>query len=363
MLKTIATSLLWLTSLPVCMYTLVTYLLAYTLVLDHWSAGFIMMSLPFAMLGCALIAFTWLFIRPARAILPIMVLAIGYPFIQRTIVFKDPIKEPNPLTVFSYNVFGFYGDAYEQNKQKADGLIQYSTDYEADIKCFQEFYNLDESENFQTLASVRRENQYFATNDENNSGLMGLVIFSIYPIIHSEGKFFGKHTANGYLVADIARKNDTIRVINVQLQSMGIRVGKVVREMQGKDYDEAKKEGKGILFSLKWGFEKHSDEVEMVERMIDESIYPVILCGDLNETPYGNAYGSIRDRLKNAFEERGNGFGFTLNRSPKIVRIDNQFCSESIKVLDFQTFSDIKYSDHLPILGRYKVEAKKLEKL
>jgi endonuclease/exonuclease/phosphatase (EEP) superfamily protein YafD len=101
----------------------------------------------------------------------------------------------------------------------------------------------------------------------------------------------------------------------------------------------------------------------MVERLIDESVYPVILCGDFNETPYGNAYGNIRDRLKNAFEERGNGFGFTLNRSPRIVRIDNQFCSESIKVLDFQTFSDIMYSDHLPILGRYQVGVKKLEKL
>ena len=363
MLKKIATSLLWLTSLPVCMYTLITYLLAYTLVLDHWSVGFIMMSLPFAMLACFLIAFTWLFIRPARAILPIMVLAIGYPFIQRTIVFKDPIKAESPLSVFSYNVYSFYGDSYEANKTKADALRQYAIDYEADIKCFQEFTNLDYDANFRTLTPMMRENIYMASLTSDRQGLIGLVTFSIYPIIHQEGKTFGTRNANGYLVADIARKKDTIRVINLQFQSMGIRVGKVVREMKGKDYEEAKKEGRGILSSLKWGFQKHADEVKMVEKAIDESPYPVILCGDFNETPYGNAYGSIRDRLKNAFEERGNGFGFTLNRSPKIVRIDNQFCSESIKVLDFQTFSDIKYSDHLPVLGRYKVRDKEVKKL
>jgi endonuclease/exonuclease/phosphatase family metal-dependent hydrolase len=355
MLKKIATSLLWLTSLPVCMYTLVTYLLSYTLVLDHWSAGFIMMSLPFAMLGCFLIAFTWLFIRPARAILPIIILAIGYPFIKRTIVFKDPEKAENPLTVFSYNVFGFYGDAYEANKQKADNLMQYAIDYEADIKCFQEFYNLSNNKNFQTVAPMRKENQYMVTNDENNTGLVSLAIFSAYPIINSRGKSFGKYNANGYLMADIARKKDTIRVINLQFQSMGIRVSKVVNEVEDKDYEEAKKEGQGILSSLKWGFEKHAKEVRSVERLIEESEYPVILCGDFNETPYGTAYGNIRDRLKNAFEEKGNGFGFTLNRSPKIVRIDNQFCSESVKVLDFQTFDKIKYSDHYPILGRYKI--------
>ena len=222
MLKKIATSLLWLTSLPVCMYTLVTYLLSYTLVLDHWSAGFLMMTLPFAMLGCFLIAFTWLFIRPARAILPIIILAIGYPFIMRTIVFKDPQKEENSLSVFSYNVYGFYGDEYTKNKDKADQMMQYATDYEADIKCFQEFYNLDDNKRFRTIAPMSQEDPYIASNDANNQGLIGLVIFSAYPIIHQEGKTFGRGNANGYLVADITRKTDTVRVINVQFQSMGI---------------------------------------------------------------------------------------------------------------------------------------------
>jgi endonuclease/exonuclease/phosphatase family metal-dependent hydrolase len=355
MFKKIATSLLWLTSLPVCIYTLITYLLSYTLVLDHWSAGFIMMSLPYAMLGCFLIAFTWLFIRPARAILPICILALGYPFIKRTIVFKDPQRAENSLSIFSYNVFGFYGDDYAKNKEKSEKLKEYSIDYEADIKCFQEFYNLEDNSRFRTLKPMMVENPYVATNDENNQGLIGLTIFSVYPIIHREGKTFGKLNANGYLVADIARKTDTIRVINIQLQSMGIRVNKVVSKVEGENYEEAKKEGRGIISSLIRGFERHSDEIKPIERLINDSPYPVILCGDFNETPYGNAYGSIRDRLKNAFEEAGNGFGFTLNRSPSMVRIDNQFCSESIKVLDFKTLREIDYSDHFPILGRYEV--------
>lgn len=364
MFKKIATSLLWLTSLPVCMYTLVTYLLSYTLVIEHWSAGFIMMTLPFAMFGCFLIAFTWLFIRPSRAILPILILCLGYPFIKRTIVFKDPQKSENSLSVFSYNVFSFCGDEFTGDKVKATNLINYSADYEADVKCFQEFYNLESDKMFRTIALMQKENPYMVSNsDRENQGLVGLIIFSIYPIIHHEGKVFGRRNANGYLVADIARKKDTIRVINMQLQSMGIRVNKVVSEVKGKDYEEAKKEGKGIISSLKMGFQKHGEEIKLVEKMIDESPYPVILCGDFNETPYGNAYGSIRDRLKNAFEEAGNGFGFTLNRSPRLVRIDNQFCSEEIKVLDFKTFRSVSFSDHFPILGRYSLgKARKAEK-
>lgn len=356
MFKAIATSLLWLTSLPVCIYTLITYLFSYTLVLDHWSAGFVMMSLPFAMFGCFIIAFMWLFIRPSRAILPILILALGYPFIKRTIVFKDPQIAENSLSVFSYNVFGFYEEDFDNNKEKAKKLMAYSIDYEADVKCFQEFYNVDDNERFQNLIPMLKENPYFVSNKEKwNPGMVGLIIFSVYPIINRDGKTFGKRNANGYLLADIARKTDTIRVINIQLQSMGIRVNKVMDEVKGEDYEEAKREGKGIISSLKRGFEQHSGEVETIERLINDSPYPVILCGDFNETPYGNAYGSIRDRLKNAFEEAGNGFGFTLNRSPRIVRIDNQFCSESIKVLDFKTFSNVKLSDHYPILGRYEI--------
>jgi len=332
-------------------------------VLDHWSAGFVMMSLPFAMLGCLIIAFTWLFIRPARAILPILILALGYPFIKRTIVFKDPQRAENSLSVFSYNVFGFYADDYDKNKNIAKKLMEYSIDYQADVKCFQEFYNVDDDERFQNLIPMLKENPYFVSNKEKwNPGMVGLIIFSSYPIINRDGKTFGKRNTNGYLLADIARKKDTIRVINIQLQSMGIRVNKVVDGVKGEDYEEAKKEGRGIISSLKRGFEQHSGEIGTIKRLINDSPYPVILCGDFNETPYGNAYGSIRDRLKNAFEEAGNGFGFTLNRSPRIVRIDNQFCSESIKVLDFKTLSDVKLSDHYPILGRYEIGGDKVIK-
>jgi endonuclease/exonuclease/phosphatase family metal-dependent hydrolase len=63
----------------------------------------------------------------------------------------------------------------------------------------------------------------------------------------------------------------------------------------------------------------------------------------------------VRDRLENAFERAGNGFGFTLNRSPKFVRIDNQFFSDKIKIQSFTTHSEIKYSDHYPISASYQL--------
>jgi endonuclease/exonuclease/phosphatase (EEP) superfamily protein YafD len=85
-------------------------------------------------------------------------------------------------------------------------------------------------------------------------------------------------------------------------------------------------------------------------------LYPVILVGDLNETPYGWAYGTLRERLKNSFEEAGRGFGFTLNRSPYLVRIDNQFCSAEWQVTQFRTLRNIPYSDHFPVIADYTLK-------
>lgn len=367
MLKKNAISLLWLTSLPLCIYTLFTYLLAYTLVIDHWFVGFMMMSLPVVMILCAIIAIMWLFIRPSRMLLPLVVLLIGYPFIRRTFSFHTAKEADRSLSVLDYNVYGFYHNSYYENpenvefKEKAREGISYCVDTKADIKCFQEYCSFRQDKAFNTFDAITVDNPYYVVNSiYGTDRIFSLAIFSKYPIIHEEKSLFGqepgKDNGNGYLLADIALKNDTIRVINLQLQSMGIRVKKVVEEVKEKSYSQAKHETKSILSSLKTGFINHAEEIEQIERLIDESPYPVIVCGDFNETPYGNAYGHIRDRLKNTFEEAGNGFGFTLNRSPRFVRIDNQFCSESIDVLDFQTHKHIEASDHYPVFAKYKIK-------
>jgi endonuclease/exonuclease/phosphatase family metal-dependent hydrolase len=183
------------------------------------------------------------------------------------------------------------------------------------------------------------------------------VVFSKYPIIHEEGEQF-ENSANGYLLTDIVKDKDTIRVINMQLWSMGIRVNKMTSKIRLQDYTDAQKEGRGIISSLRKGFIEHNKEMDQINRLIQKSPYPTLVVGDLNETPSGWAYGTIRERLQNSFEEAGSGFGFTLNRSPYLVRIDNQFFSKEWKATNFQTLRNIKYSDHFPTVGQYVLHGK-----
>lgn len=359
--KKVISSLIWLGTLPLCLYTLLTYLLSYSLIIDHWVAGFIMMTMPYAQILCFISLIYWIFQRAKRALLPLIVLVLGYSFIQRSVAFNTPKANlKSSIKVLDYNVYGMFSNSYEGNEENLSDLKKFMRDYNADIKCFQEFYSNPGRKPFKTVYFMEEEYPHYAfiplkEEDFDKNEKMGIAIFSKYPIIHKEGKQFD-NTSNGYLMTDIAIKEDTIRVINLQLWSMGIRVSKVTGKIRDQDYEDAKKEGRGILSSLKKGFIHHKKEMDQINRLIQQSPYPIIVVGDLNETPYGWAYGTIRERLKNAFEEAGKGLGFTLNRSPYFVRIDNQFFSNDWEIIHFQTLTKVKYSDHFPIVADYQLK-------
>jgi hypothetical protein len=140
--KKVTSSLIWLGTLPLCLYTLITYLLSYSLVIDHWVAGFIMMTMPYAQILCFISLIYWMFQRAKRALLPLIVLVLGYSFIQRSIAFHSPkLGKENSVKVLNYNVYGMYSNNYEENEENLLGLKKFIRDYDADIKCFQEFYS------------------------------------------------------------------------------------------------------------------------------------------------------------------------------------------------------------------------------
>jgi exonuclease III len=253
-------------------------------------------------------------------------------------------------------VFGFHNEVYykTKNTELTTKAIHFASDFDADVKCFQDFYNWDETP---TTGSIKRiiakGSPYFVSAkpkelSEANQGRIGLIIFSKYPLIFRKQKMFSTQ-GNGILMADLIYKNDTIRIINTQLQSTGVRVNKVLKN----DYNVVKKEGKTLISSLKIGFIDRFAQVKLLVEWIKASPHPVILCGDFNEVPYGHAYGSVAKYLQNSFEDAGYGFGFTLNRSPRIVRIDNQFHSKSLIANSFETLHEVENSDHFPLYGEY----------
>lgn len=358
-------SMLWSLNLLLVFYTLLGYWLLYALPTEHWLAGMVMISLPVAWVLNLALVILWLTARPWRSGLSGIVLVVGMVlFGSRTFVFDvspanaDATKRlPGTFSVLSYNLQSFGLDADPERRvssPKVRRTMNYVLRHGAPIKCVQELFVSTKVPEYDLMrrfpqAGYRYVALLHPERTRGDDGMLGLAILSRYPIIRSGREPFGTGV-NGVLWADIRIGVDTIRIINVHLQSMGIRVGRVLR--QG-ELDGVKHETRGVLSALRNGFIERKEQVRRVEHYIRNSPYPVIETGDHNDTPYSVVYERLRRLLPNSFEEAGRGFGFTYNRPPGFIRIDYQFHDPRLTAVNFETISSIRYSDHYPIVGTY----------
>ncbi len=354
----IGRSVVWSVHLGTFGYTVLIYYLLARLPLEHWTASMLMITLPVAWLVLILLGIFWLFSRPWRSLLSVVGLVLGFWLWPRTVGFHTPQPNQqglNGFTLLSYNVsvFGlelYYEDPKQPNTRQSRGVTDFVVSHPAAVKCFQEFYTGNEQPLFQMRRRLEAKGYgYHAFLPPNTNGYIGVATFSRYPILRQGSRAFSSF--NGMVWTDIKIGPDTVRIINVHMQSMGIRVRRLFREraMAG-----VKSETRSVLGALKAGFKARQGEVRIVEERIANSPYPVVVTGDFNDTPYSVVYERLRRRLTNAFEAGGHGFGFTLNRAPRTIRIDNQFFDNSrLELLDFITHRDQPYSDHFPIEGRY----------
>jgi endonuclease/exonuclease/phosphatase family metal-dependent hydrolase len=343
-------------------FTLLVYGLTYFAFTGHWVIGFLMMSLPVLLVIHLILCTFWLLFKPRKASLSALALLLSFSFWPRTwrISPEDAPPQQGEITVMSYNLMSFdicqYLDGI--HPKNAFNMIDWAKNTKADIKCFQEFYSFDNRPDFNTLQQFKKAGYYTTVAHpaiaRHEKHAFGLAIMSKYPIVKRDEREF--QDQNGMLYADIKIGIDTIRVINVHLRSLIVRFGRLKEAYKEKDYDQGKSETRKVYGKLKNGFIYHAEETKLLTEWIDQSPHPVLLCGDFNETPYGFAYGQVRQRLSNSFESAGSSFGFTYQNAPRFIRIDNQFYDKkSLEILNFQTRRDVKYSDHYPIMGRYKL--------
>jgi endonuclease/exonuclease/phosphatase family metal-dependent hydrolase len=360
-LKEVIIKFFFLLNFLAALYALLVFQISYSADIKHWFGGFLTLTVPVAFAVNIFFLVTYIIIRSWKFILSLVILVIGYPLLARTFKFNFSSNSElvaDNISVLSYNVMycDFETAKRSSNITNSGKLVTDLDSIKADIKCFQELYNSPNHPQLNVIKRLREKNRYYTymhskIDDKAHIGTIGLAIFSKYPIIHKE-EISWKTNNNGLLVADIVYKEDTIRIMNLQFKSMGIRMKKAIT----RNGEVRNKETRTILGQLKAGFKDRALQVDIIEAHIKNSPYPVILAGDFNELPYGYAYGRVRKLLGNAFEGAGFGFGFTYHKMPSFIRIDNQFYDKNaFEILDFQTLMELGHSDHYPIYAEYKL--------
>lgn len=319
-----------------------------------WPAAFLALLVP-PIMAIEVIRLVYLIYRRSKfAIFPLGLLLLGYPFIKATFpIFQDKETLDTDFSVLSYNARIF--NLYENKPVLSEEMIKWSIAQSADIKCFQEYYNLDNDLIYSTTKRLSHQGEWYHFVQPavvNRIGAeFGLAIFSKYPIVARGMIDIKKRSTNSAIFADIAIGSDTVRVINIHLQSIGFNNDDFTINPQEK-MDGVK----NIIDKLKVGFIGRDKQLKKLEVYLENSKYPVIICGDLNDTPYSYAYFKFRRHLKNAFEEKGSGLGFSYDGALSFLRIDHQFFSEGLDICNFITKKDTQFSDHYPILAGYKIK-------
>ncbi len=299
--------------------------------------------LPLFLILNALFFVYWLFQLKRQLILSGIILLLGITFINKFYKFSsnEVVKEEKDFTVMSYNVRLFNLFEWIDDNSIGDKILAFINDKNPDILCVQEY-----SENAHIDFRVYK---YKAVFMEGNKIKTGQAIFSKFPIFN-QGSLQIKDVGNNITFADIKKGKDTIRVYNIHLQS--IKISPDVNEISENVETINQQKSQQLFGRIRDAFKKQEQQAEILDEHKKECNYPVIICGDMNNSAFSYVYRSIKGNLNDCFEEAGNGFGQTYKFKYYPARIDYIFVDKRMKVKNFKNFSNFENSDHYPIMTR-----------
>lgn len=285
-----------------------------------WPLSFLGMGYVALIITNVVFILYWLFQAKLYVFISLGAIILGFANTGKYIQLSGRQKRASDSTVkvISFNIQSF--DELHKGKNPYTKFYEFLETESPDILCMQEFNQwMPVKETATSLKELKRvfgkQFHIVARNKKSNN----LIIVSKHRIIKHKGiDFNGIKNANGAMWADIVFDNDTIRVFNVHFQSF--LLNKVKVDMNDKD--KAIESSKGIIKSLKNGFKKREPQVDTVLKEMEASPYPIILCGDFNDTPMSYTYGQLTDNLKDAFIESGSGLGSTYSGPYPSFRID-----------------------------------------
>jgi len=299
--------------------------------------AFLGLFYPLLLLINLLFLFYWM-LKFKRHFWPtLIVICIGYSHINTFVNFKsNSIDKPSFYSLSSFNVRLFNAYKWIEQDGVKEEIISFINQSNSSFICLQEFYAPN------TLPLIDYPYSHIGLQKKRSHWRMAT--YSKYPIIKKGTvSISGENVNNVCIFSDITLSEDTVRIYNIHLASNTFEIN---------DYqfiENPSIEGAENIFKrLKKSFIKRTTEVNSIKKHINESPYPIIVCGDFNDTPLSYAYNQLSEGLKDSFLNTELGFGRTYNGKFPALRIDYILMSPKFKVNNYKT-TNIELSDHYPI--------------
>lgn len=306
----------------------------------HWLG----VLLPFILVLNLLILFFWIWRRSHWMLVPIAALIISIPYL--TSVFHWPIEKVAPpmrkVTVATYNIHNEIGENIFLDGQQFAGFVEKER---IDIICLQEF-PVSGAAREGLIQELSHLLPYYKIAS-HGSGALNVAIFSRFPILDMKPVVFVDETDNFSLWVDLDLEGDRIRVFNNHLQTTNINQ---YRMPLTPDIRHTIAQLKKIKQVVEENGSIRTRQADVIRKLLDESPYPLIVCGDFNASPASYTYRTIKGRLRDSFRDMGKGYGYSYRYLRKLYRIDYIFFSPGQFRATNYLSPELTYSDHKPVV-------------
>lgn len=282
------------------------------------------LGFPFIISAYAFITLIWILTLRKRAILFILIGLLLVTPVRRWINFTSK-KETGKLKIISFNG--------KNNSFGKENIRDYLKNQNADIVFGQEL-ELDAIEG------------YYIQND------YVVCTASKYKILNHDVLVTGGNNSQAQY-ADIEINGKIYRFLNVYLEPFYFEKSMVKpTESSTENETKAKNVGRKLLKT----FKIHAQQVDALKSFINNSPYPVFICGDFNAVPNSYEYFKMSDGLKDAFLEAGRGSGTSFHDYKFPIKIDHIFTSDAFIPKSYRVDRSVRISDHYPVIATFDLK-------
>ena len=300
-----------------------------------------------------LLALPWLMTKhKSYALLFVIGLLITLPATRNTFSFSSASASADAnksLKVMTYNTLCL-GKERDKDQTK---ILRFIREQDADVVCLQEIRTSKRDRQYYlTLNAVKQqlgyEYSYIDYKNYQGEHSYGMAVFSRYPLINKQTIRYESYF-NQSDRCDIVVGSDTIRLINNHLESNQLTAADLtIPHLQS---EQLRQSADHITHKLTAAYPVRVSQARIVRGEIDQSPYPVLVCGDFNDVPVSYTYRTVSRSLHDAFLEttRFSG-GHTFTKRQLGIRIDFILYSDRFDAVSCDVL-DAPYSDHLPVVA------------
>lgn len=242
------------------------------------------------------------------------------------------------ISVITFNV------GYMKDDVQKEELIKYINSTNADIVCLQEL----------STRFFENNKDWLDTTSYHFLQSINVAILSRLPFLSDTISIQYPTRSNRSFACWINCFGDSLLLVNNHLESNHLspeEQNEYTNTIKDPNRQSIESSSRMLLGKLSEAAAYRGAQADSIRSLVDRNAsHPVIVCGDLNDTPISYTYQKLARRLTSAYRKAGFGPGFTFSKRSFPVRIDHLFYSKDLTCCSCCIDKTVSSSDHYPLV-------------